>query len=82
MSITAKQSRILKKMRDEDEELVFERGVGYCGDERVGSHLVMGLLRLMAVRMDSYSTVGGVERYTIGELGRALLEAAEKGGKG
>lgn len=77
MKLTAKQARILRKMRDEDEELVFEKRNGWCGDVRVGSRLVTGLLLLMALRMDPLSVVGGVERYRINDTGKRLLAAAE-----
>lgn len=60
-------------MRDKDEELVHERGVGYVGLERVGRCLVMRLLRHCAISLDQYSSVGFYEVYTINGTGRELL---------
>lgn len=73
MRLTPRQRHILTRMRDEDEELVYEKGHGWVGYEQVGKGLVFGLLRLMAIRLDQYSHVGGVERYLINETGRELL---------
>lgn len=72
--LTTKQRHILTRLRDEDEELVYERGIGFVGLEPVGRACVFGLLRLAAIRLDQYSKVGQVERYTINETGRKLLE--------
>lgn len=74
VTLTKRQREVLTKMRDEDEELVYERGEAWVGDERTSAAVVFALLRLMAIRMDQQSTVGGVERYTINETGRKLLD--------
>ena len=79
--LTRRQREILTRMRDEDEELVYECGIGYVGLERVGGSVVLALLRLMAISLDPTSTVGGFERYTINSTGLELLDAAGEGGK-
>lgn len=70
--MTNRQAEVLRLMRDTDEELVYERGCGYLGLERVAARTVFALLRLMAIR-----TVGGspgeLERYVINETGLELL---------
>jgi hypothetical protein len=78
--LTQRQRWILSRLRDEDEELVYERGQGFVCTERVGRTLVMNLLRLMAIRADQHSNIenGGLERYTINETGLKLLAAEEK----
>lgn len=73
-ALTRRQRQILTKMRDEDEELVYSKGCGWVGYERVSKSVVFGLLRLMAIRMDQFSKVGECERYEINETGRQLLE--------
>lgn len=77
LPLTPKQARILRRMRDEDEELVFERGVGYVGLERVGRRLVFGLLCRAVVSMAKDSRIGKFERYHINETGRKALAALE-----
>lgn len=73
MNPTKRQLQILRLMRDSDEELVYERGTGYVGIEKVSAGTVFGLLRLCAIRMEAGSEVGGFERYTINSTGRELL---------
>lgn len=71
--LTVRQLAVLRKMRDEDEELVYERGSGYVGTNRISAMTVFALLRAAAVSMDQGSTVGKFERYTINETGREIL---------
>ena len=56
----------------EDAELVYERGRGFLGDEPVAPRTVFGLIRAMAVSLQTGSEVGRFERYRINETGRAL----------
>jgi hypothetical protein len=77
--MTTRQYTILRKMREEGEELVYERGQGYVGLTKVSSQFVFRLLRLCAIRLDQSSSVGKFERYTISETGLELLKKAERG---
>jgi len=74
--LTWRQREILTRMRDENEELVYESGIGYIGLERVGGSVVTALLRLVAISLDPFSTVGEFERYTINSVGLELLNVA------
>lgn len=79
--LTKRQREVLTQMRDrrdeEDGELVYERGRGYIGLEPVASRTVYALLRLCAIHLEPpMNDIGrGVERYTINDTGRALLDA-------
>ena len=72
--LTKRQIEILRLMRDQDEELIYERGQGYVDVERVSGRTVFGLLRACAIRADSFNKVGGCERYSINETGLELLK--------
>lgn len=74
--LTPGQLAVLRRMRDEDEELVYERGTAYVGNDRVSRGVTIALIRNMAVRMDPYSEVGKFERYTVNQTGHEILEAA------
>lgn len=74
--LTKRQRQILTLMRDKNEELVYERGSGYVGLERVGKASVFALIRLMALRHEG-GDPGGFERYTINQTGRDLLAKQE-----
>ena len=73
--LTPRQVAILRQMAahvdDEDGELVYERGVGYLGLERVAPRTVFALLRLCAIT--SENEPGGVERFHITGTGLQLL---------
>jgi hypothetical protein len=62
----------------DDAELVYAAragGGGFLGSEPVARRTVFALVRLCAVSLDQFSTAGeGLERYTINETGRKLLE--------
>lgn len=73
VTLTPKEIVVLKMMADEDEELVYSKGVGYVGLERVSRKTVMTLLRACAISLDQFSTVGECERYTINTTGREYL---------
>lgn len=53
-------------------ELVYEKGLGFLGDDRVAARTVFAFLRLMAIRQES-GEIGSVERYAINETGEALV---------
>lgn len=73
--ITKRQLQVLRLMRDNDQDFVYERGrSGYVGLERVSKETMLALIRLMAVRLDPYSVIGVFERYTINETGRKICE--------
>lgn len=72
--LTKRQREILTIMRDQDEELVYERGVGYIFESPVAARTVFALLRLCAISLQSDSEPGGFERYRINGTGRKLLE--------
>ena len=74
MILTKRQLEVLRIMRDEDEDLVYERGEGYVGDERISGRTLFALLRCCAIRAEDGSEPGGFERYTINETGLGYLE--------
>jgi hypothetical protein len=77
MFLTKRQLEALRRMRIDDEELVYERGRCYVGSEKFSARTFFALLRACAIRHDPYSAKqgsGGMERYTINETGRNLLE--------
>lgn len=76
--LTARQLQVLRKMRDEDEELVYSKGTGYIGYESISRRTVFALLRAAAIRLDSCSTVGEYEIYAINETGKQILVAADQ----
>jgi hypothetical protein len=70
-------------MRDEDEDLVYERGSGYVGDTCVVSgRTLFALLRHCAISEEIGSEVGGFERYSINSTGRELLAASPETSSG
>lgn len=81
MSLTKCQLQILRMMRDEEEELVFENGSGYVGLHRVSLRTLLGLLKVAAISMDQFSRIGSFERYSINETGLELLRSVPKDGK-
>ena len=74
--LTPRAREVLRKMRAGNEELIYSRGSGYVGIERVSRQTLFVLLRAMAISMDQFSEVGGVERYSINETGERLLTEA------
>ncbi len=75
--LTKRQAEVLRIMRDEGEELIYERGMGYVAYSPVAARTVFALLRLAAITLSQFSTVGVYECYTINETGRAALAALE-----
>lgn len=80
--MTKRQAYALKLLRDnankEDGEMVYEKGECWIGLEKFGRKTLFALLRLMALRIDSHSTIGGFEIYTINETGLNLFKEWEK----
>lgn len=74
---TKRQIEVLRLMRDKNEDLVYACGSGYVGLHSVGRRVVNGLLRLVAIRADSFNRPS-FERYTINETGRAILMKFEE----
>ena len=72
MTLTKRQLEALRLMRDEGEELVYERGECFVGNERFGRRTFFALLRHMAIRHVE-GEPGGFERYDLNETGQALL---------
>lgn len=73
--LTKRQLEILRMMRDQDEELVYERGHGYVDLEKVSGRTLFGLLRAFAISLDQSGKVGeGLERYYINGTGKKLLD--------
>ena len=79
--LTKRQIQALRLLRDnfdtEDGEMVYEKGQCYIGLEKFSGRTLFALLKVMAIRMLSTSTVGGFEVYTINETGLKLLERLE-----
>lgn len=76
--MTRRQLEVLRIMRDEEEDLVYERGLGYVGEERISGRTLFALLRKVAISAEIDSEPGGFERYTINETGRDILRAFAK----
>jgi hypothetical protein len=81
MKLTARQAHILGIMRDQEEELVYERGEAWIGLERTSRRLAFNLLGLCAVSLDSFDEAGSgkMEHYSISESGLKLLADFEAG---
>lgn len=73
MKLTKRQLEVLRIMRDEEEELVYERGCGYVGDNRISGRTLFALLRCVAISEELGSEPGKFERYSINETGREYL---------
>lgn len=78
--LTRRQREILRIMAadsdGDDGELVYERGEGWLGLERVAPRTVFALLRACAITLDGEG-IGGdgrLERYRINETGRQLIQ--------
>lgn len=68
--LTKRQLEVLALMesggQDGEDELVYERGVGYVGHRRVSGRTVFALLRACAIRAE-HNPDAKLERYTINE---------------
>lgn len=79
MTLTKRQLYALQLLRDEEDELIYERGQCWIGYEKFSARTFFALLRAMAIRHDPYSAKmgeAGTEVYYINETGKGILEAA------
>jgi len=78
--LTKRQIEILKIMHDnentDDGEIVYEKGVGYLGLERIAPRTIFTLLRLCCISLDQYS--GVMERYHINGTGEDFLKCEDE----
>ena len=70
--MTPRQAAILRMMSDSEEEIVYERGRGYVGIERIAARTVFHFLRCAWIKSVG-GKIGQVEYYAISEAGRAAL---------
>jgi hypothetical protein len=73
--LTKRQLDLLQKMRDEDEDLVYERGIGYVGLDRFGATTFRALLMACVLRHED-GEPGEFEVYTINSDGLEVLRRA------
>ncbi len=77
--LTKRQIEILKIMYDnentDDGEIVYEKGIGYLGLERIAPRTIFALLRLCCISLDQYG--GHIERYHINGTGEDFLAIEE-----
>ena len=77
--LTKRQIEILKIMYDnedtDDGEIIYEKGIGYLGLERIAPRTIFALLRLCCISLDQYS--GNIERYHINGTGEEFLAIEE-----
>ena len=74
--LTKRQIEILEIMYNnentDDGEIVYEKGTGYLGLERIAPRTIFALLRLCCISLDQYP--GNIERYHINETGENFLK--------
>jgi hypothetical protein len=75
-TLTKRQIEVLRKVKAGG-DLVREGGFAYIDLEPTSPRLIYALLQVCAVKMDSYSEVGGFERYEINETGEEILRRLE-----
>jgi len=77
--LTPAMERVLKRMRDEDEELVKADGEAFwwCGLERVHPSTANQLHALVLVSGELSDRPGALDRFHINEDGRGVLERAD-----
>ena len=79
MTLTKGERRLLQKMVDEEEELVFGRGGGwYCGNDRTSGRVAWSLIRKMLIRSDQYLDDDSYAVWDINESGRLALTGETK----
>jgi hypothetical protein len=78
-ALTKRQLEVLRMMADAEDreefdgaELVYDRGTGYVGLERIGGRTLVALIKACAISQSSIN--GGTEVWTINETGRQLIE--------
>ena len=73
--LTKRQIEILKIMHDnedtEDGEIVYEKGTGYIGLEKIAPRTIFALLRVCCISLDQYG--GSMEHYHINGTGEDFL---------
>ena len=84
VTLTKRQLEVLRILRDAvdidargypENQIIYERDVGYVGLKRINGRTLFALLRACALR--DISDGGACERYEINETGRKLLAEAE-----
>lgn len=60
---------ILKRMHEEELDLVCSKGVAYVGEEGTSKKTILKLLKLCLISCDDYSNFDKMERYVINEDG-------------
>lgn len=76
--LTDRQVVALRKMRDEEEEIVYERGQCWVGNEQFGPRTFFGLIRCMVISQESGFDKSGYQMYTINATGRRALDILDK----
>lgn len=73
--LTKRQIEILKIMYDnedtDDGEIVYDKGTGYVGLEKIAPRTIFSLLRLCCISADQYG--GAIEHYHINGTGEDFL---------
>jgi hypothetical protein len=77
-AITPTVHYVLRKMADEEEEMICERNECWVGDHRTTLGICRKLLRIMAIKEVS-DTKDGLQRYAINETGHSILRRPELG---
>lgn len=70
ISLTKRQLEVLRKMRDEGEELAIDGTVGYVGTERISYSTFRAFLENVLISRESYSSI----YWHINESGLRLLD--------
>lgn len=74
--LTRRQIEVLKIMVENEDnengEIVYEKGVGYIGLEKISSRTLFALLRCCCISQDSYNS--GCEHYYINSTGKEWLQ--------
>ena len=72
--LTVGALQVLREMRDQDEELVFEVGAGWwVGLRRTSGRVAFELMRYALIRQTDFGG-GRLERHVINEEGRMILD--------
>lgn len=68
--------RVLREMRDQDEELIYEPGAGWwVGLRQTSGSVAFQLLRLCLLHKETFQG-GSLERYVLNEEGHNILDDA------
>lgn len=76
--LTIGMERVLREMRDQDEELVYEPGGGgwWVGLKKTSGQVGNALLRLCLIHREEYEG-GRLERYSLNEDAKRVLEDSD-----